>query len=63
MKRDRISPSAAPISTQQDGRSLDKTNGSTGKPPQRETVTGTPAMKENGTALSGRSQPSVYEPG
>ena len=52
VKRDRISPSAAPMSLQQDRRPQDR----------REETTVTPSQRENGLMTSARSQMPSYEP-
>ena len=63
VKRDRMPPSAGPLSVQQDRRPQDRREEVVAPSTQRESVTGTPIQKENGpTLMSGRNQPSSYEP-
>ena len=53
VKRDRMSPSAAPMSLQQDRKPPDS---------RREETTVIPTQRENGLMSTGRSQSSSYEP-
>ena len=62
VKRDRMSPSTAPLSLQQDRRPQDRREDVTPTPTQRDSVTGTPIQRENGPMMGGRNQPSSYEP-
>ena len=62
VKRERMSPSAAPMSLQQERRPLDRREEVTAPPAQRDNITGTPTVRENGTPMSGRNQTSAYEP-
>jgi len=57
-----MSPSTAPISHQQDKRPQDRRDEVTATPTQRDSVTATPTQRENGPMMSGRNQPSSYEP-
>lgn len=56
-REQRMSPSTGLVSLQQDRRSLD-TSPST----QRDNTTGTPTSRENGIPLTGKNEPSSYEP-
>lgn len=62
VKRDRMSPSAAPATLQQDRRPQDRREVVTGSPTQRDNVTGTPIQRENGPVRTERNQSSSYEP-
>lgn len=63
VKRDRMSPSATPMSLQQERRPVDRREDNTGIPTQRDNVTGTPKARENDISMSGRGHPSTYEQG
>ena len=58
-----MSPSATPMSLQQDRRTVDRREDNTGIPTQKDNVTGTPTARENGISMSGRSHPSTFEQG